>query len=383
MNKVLLTILSLLILFSASKACRFTVREIGFADFGTDEYKLLFFKDKNSTDEQEDSFKKISYAALLDANVKSEIVNVQQSDHPLLKLYENSGPNIQKLALVSSSGEALELEIDRTAANFKEEVWSLLENVLSSPTREKILANIVQNYGIVVIVESVDKRENQHAHEMAKKAIEEIKIMMANMPKPVDVPPQVIVVENKDIETERVLLWGLGFDDVKESLPAITVLFGRGRQMGRLLPTDIIKSNIVRNLLAFVGADCECGLDRSWILGRMIPTRWESDKQREVIEYHQFDAENPLIKAEMSQILSISPSKERTQSNADLTAKDVYGYTEKEIDLITSSNEAPSGVANRTWLSPMNVSVMVVAGLLLLVVIVGGYILFNAQKRDV
>ena len=318
----------------------------------------------------------------MDANVKSKIVDVQNSESPLSQFYKKTGIDKQNLALVSPAGEVLQLEINRQAGNFREEIWTMLEQVISSPIREQVLEKIVKSYGIVLIVESEDVEANQLAFKMVNEAIEEIKTMMASMPKPVDVPPEIIVMENKNIKSEQILLWSLGYENVKESLPAITVLYGRGRQMGRLLPSEIIKSNIIRNLLAFVGADCECGLDRSWILGRMMPIRWELDKQRKVIQYHQFDAENPLTQAEMAQILSISPSKQRTENNADLSAEGIYGYTEKEIKLVTSSPGEEAGQQSVAENSPLTKSLIIIS-VFFLVVIIAGFIFYKRNRKVV
>jgi hypothetical protein len=382
LNKIVMTFLAMLVFFSAANACRFTVREIGFADFGVDEYKLYFFKDANSTDEQIESFTKISFAAFLDANVSSEIIDVNQTGQEGIEFYKNSDPEMQKLALVSPANDALELLIDRTSANFREEVWTLLEQVLSSETRENILQNIVKNYAVVLLVNGVDETANQAAMHMATGAIDEIKLMMASMPKPVDTPPQIIVVQDKDIDSEKVLLWSLGLDAVKESLPAITILYGRGRQMGRLLPAGVVKANIVRNLLAFVGADCECGLDRSWILGRMMPTRWESEKQQEVIKYHKFDAENPLIKSEMSQIISISPNKARSESKSGLSTDGIYSYTENEIELINTTNTEKTNTSTTLSSSPLKTSMLIIASALLMLIATGAILFFKAQKKE-
>ena len=61
--------------------------------------------------------------------------------------------------------------------------------------------------------------------------------------------------------------------------------------MGKLLRKDLLKRIYVNNLLSIVGADCECGLERSWIMGAMLPLRWDKNKQNEVFKWHNFDAE--------------------------------------------------------------------------------------------
>ena len=381
--KKIFFLLFIVFLYDQSVACRYTVREIGFADFGTDQYALYFYKDQNTTEEQATNFRKISFAALLDANIVSEIIDVRaQSDHPAMKFYKSENPDNQLLALVAADGRFLNLTIDRNSSNFKEEIWSVLELVVSSSVREQVLSQIVGNYGIVVFVEGQDESENKAALQKIQDAMDEIKIMMKNMEKPVEQPPVLIVIPATEIENEKILLWALGWDDIPHAKPGITVLYGRGRQMGRLLPSDIINSNIIKNLLAFVGADCECGLDRSWILGRMIPIRWDSDRQAEIVKWHNFDAENPLIKAEMSQILSISPNKERTSHNADLSTNNLYGYTEKEFELVEGANSDQSGSTFSFLQKYSKPGLLIVLGFVLFVLLGGGVVFFRSHRRN-
>ena len=143
MKNFILVFALLLAASTLSHACRFTVREIGFADFGVDNYTLYFFKDAQSTDAHAESFAKIAYAAFLDANVAAKVVDVAQKNHAALQFYSEVNASEQQVALVSSRGDVMRLTIDRSSDNFLEEIWSLLEDVLSSPTREKILADIV------------------------------------------------------------------------------------------------------------------------------------------------------------------------------------------------------------------------------------------------
>ncbi|MCK5457743.1 MAG: hypothetical protein KAI45_11500, partial [Melioribacteraceae bacterium] len=88
--------------------------------------------------------------------------------------------------------------------------------------------------------------------------------------------------------------------------PQVAILYGRGRRIGPVLRGKEIGKDNIFSLLAIIGADCECGLDRSVMLGKMIPLRWEKEIQIELAEQLGFDVENPMIKSEMSQILSLS-----------------------------------------------------------------------------
>ena len=58
--------------------------------------------------------------------------------------------------------------------------------------------------------------------------------------------------------------------------PSIIVLYGRLRRMGPVLTGLEISTEKITNLLSVIGADCECGLDRSWLQGEMMPAKWDS-----------------------------------------------------------------------------------------------------------
>ena len=64
-------------------ACRYTVREIGFADFGKDSYQFVLFKDNRISDADAKMFKNISYAALLNVNISVKIIDVEKEKSAL------------------------------------------------------------------------------------------------------------------------------------------------------------------------------------------------------------------------------------------------------------------------------------------------------------
>jgi hypothetical protein len=167
--------------------------------------------------------------------------------------------------------------------------------------------------------------------------------MQKSMPKPFENPPHLIVMTRDQVDSEQVLLWSLGWKPQQKGQPVAAILYGRGRMMGKLLSGKLLKNEYAYNLMTIVGADCECGLDRTWILGSMTPIRWDRKDRKEVVKWHRFDAENPSVKAEMSQILSISPGKAGKIGNNTL-----YGYTESAIDIIKSyeSKQEPTKVAS-------------------------------------
>jgi len=321
------------IAFQPASACRYTVCEIGYAEFRIDHYRLLFFNDDDINDALVKSFSRTAHGALLDANVKMEIIDVNQNPEDTVMTYYKAYKKAHEalVVLVAPDGRAYPFELSTEMSKFNDSVWGLLEAVVSSPLRKQIKNEIIQSFAIVLFVEGDNANANTSVLNEIRGAIEGITDMQNSMPKPFENPPQLIVITKDQIKNEQVLLWSLGWNQEHGGMPAAAVLYGRGRMMGRLLSGELLRKEYIYNLMTIVGADCECGLDRTWILGSMMPLRWDRKNRKDVVKWHQFDAENPTVKAEMSQILSLSPGKAgRAGTNT------LYGYTEGAIKIIES-----------------------------------------------
>ena len=387
-RKSLLVLLTILLAVPAL-ACRYTVREIGFADFGTDNYQLYFYKDKYVTEEMETQFKRISYAALLDANVQAEIIDIKkQADHPAMKYYRQEKNHTSPIAILVNpdSTKTLVFSLEKDEGKFKESVWTLLEDVITSAARIEILMNIVKAYAVVLFIEGSDNNLNNKVLDEIDLSIKTITSTKDKMPKPVDNPPALVVLKHDQLKNERVLLWSLGLNEDYLLQPAVVILYGRGRIMGQALQNALLQQININNLLTIVGADCECGLDRTWILGKMLPIRWDKRRQKEVQKWHKFDAENPFVKAEMSQILSISPDKVRKQGA--LGTGTLYGYTEGAIKVIKAYNQNSTNKTNPDSLSDSlsvknssNENFYIYIIIFFIFVIVAGIFIFVRSKK--
>ncbi len=385
-----LSIFLIFLLTIPALACRYTVREIGFADFGTDNYQLYFYKDQNVSPEMEAQFKRISYAALLDANVQAEIIDIsKQKDNPAMKYYNQEKDHSAPIAVLVNPDKtsSLTFHLEKDAKKFKESVWTLLEDVITSAARIEILMNIVKSYAVVLFIESSDSSANKKVLDEIDFSIKTINSTKDKMPKPVDNPPALVVLKHDQLQNERVLLWSLGLKESSLTKPAVVILYGRGRIMGQSLQNALLQQVNINNLLTIVGADCECGLDRTWILGKMLPIRWDKRRQKEVQKWHKFDAENPFVKAEMSQILSISPDKVRKQGALGNTT--LYGYTEGAIKVIKSYNQNNPNKTNADSLndslstqnsSKENIYIYIIL-FFIFVVVVGVIIFIRSKKR--
>lgn len=322
-------------------ACRFTVREIGFADFGKDSYKFVLFKDHRVSDADAKLFQTISYAALLDANITVEVIDVQKdTSSDLLGYYLKSDDGkFPNAILVSPEGRAKSFTLD-DAEDFTQTIWNLLEKIVISAARDELKEHIIRSFGVIYFIEGSNAAENNRMRGIVEEAVEEIKLVMMNLPKPVKTPPILLTIKSEDKAHEDVLLWSLGFEETDNASPAVALIYGRGRRMGPMLKGDNIKKDVIRNMLRFIGEDCECGLDRSWMLGTMVPMRWDSNLQAAVFEQYGFDADNPMIISEMSQILSVAPQRVNNSIDTDL----LYGYSESLLvisDSTVQQNEEP------------------------------------------
>ena len=201
-----------------------------------------------------------------------------------------------------------------------------------------------------------------------------------SLPKPVHIPPEIITIKEEDHPQEDVLLWSLGWEKADNVAPAVALVYGRGRRMGPMLKSENIKKDIVRNMLRFIGEDCECGLDRSWMLGTMIPMRWDSKLQAGVVSQYGFDADNPMIISEMSQILSVAPQRVNSSVDTDI----LYGYSESLLiisDSTTGKKEVEQQPVSVESFEGLKGTLSIVLIGFLGILIVGG-IIYNWTKRN-
>lgn len=335
--KIRFTILFLFILIGDIMACRYTVREVGFADFGKDSYQFVLFKDGRISDTDALLFRNISKAALIDANIIVKVIDIlHDKSSPLLKYYKRSQNGELPNVVLFSPEERVKTFMFEKQTDFMQTVWDIIENIISSDARDELADAIVKSYGVIYFIEGDNAEANRIALKKIDEAVSEMKSIMLSLPHPVVIPPTIITIKAKDRSKENILLWSLGWEETNRTDPAVALMYGRGRRMGNLLSGSFIKTDVVRNMLRFIGEDCECGLDRSWILGTMIPLRWDSKLKASVLAEYGFDADNPIVISEMSQILSIAP----TRVNSSIDVNVLYGYSESVLVVSDSAKKS-------------------------------------------
>ncbi len=386
--------LSLLFFFCISDvfACLYNVRDVGFADLLSEPYQLYFYVTENTPGEFTSAFKQISYAAFIDCNVKVKIVNIDhKQDNPGLEYFDFW--NLQSCPsaiLAAASGRSMVLPISDSATSFKESVWSALQAVLYSRAREKILQNIVTAYCVILIVDGKSETENSRIYNLVSGAAEDISKTMNQLPKRIDKPPYIIKISKESIAREKMLLWCLDMDKKTGEEPAIVILYGRGRRFGPVLTGEDISKSRLKSILAIIGLSCECGIDIKLAMGPQIPLKWGEKKQAEVQQYLGFDAENPMVKLEMSHILALNLSMDAPELIGSLDGLP-GNYSEEKLksgNRASGSRVSPSRfhdlIAAESDNSKWNSNFVLFFFCLIIVVVIlagGGFVLLRARAR--
>ncbi len=391
-NTPLFTLAVFIQLFTIAPAyaCRYTVREIGFSELGAEPYQLYFYTNNAQPAERMTTIQNISSAALTDANISVKVINVDErpNDSAVTFLRSHQVDPLSHAILASPAGRSIVLPLDSESQSFKEAIWSVLEEMTFSPVRKKLLEKLVGNFAVVLLIEGTDSDQNSQALAHVNKAIREISKVTELMAKPVQVAPVLERLPQDERAGEKILLWSLGVDTLVNDAPYVAILYGRGRRMGPVLKGDQISENNMFSLMNLIGADCECGLDRSWMLGMMIPLRWDTGMQKKVSKHLKFDVENPLIKAEMAQILSIGSAGTGKAIPAGQAKNRLTGYNEEVVQVngtidIPRLDLAPTSTLNETddrfhLLKPFLFTV----SFILIVVTIGAIVLFKIRRNQ-
>lgn len=277
---------------SSAEACRYTIREIGFSTLSKVTY-VIYKIDQNSS-----QFTQQQVHAFSESNIKTYGFNLSEhSSHPIVKYVQENNLSLPAYVLMDPDDRMIRLS---TNGAFN----SLTDEILNSPIQKQLMAELPTIYATVLLIEGSILYENQMAKEQIIKNCEQLVNVMPNMPKQVEKGPNFKVISSENFDAEKVLLWSLGIDKIPEH-PIVFVLYGKGRIMGESIGFQGIKGGDVFKHLSIIGADCECGLDRKWMLGYQVPLNWPNTLRQGLSDRLGFDVDNPMVLAEMSRILAI------------------------------------------------------------------------------
>lgn len=334
--------MSMVMIQFASIACEYNVRDVGFVDLKTMPYTLYLYVNNETPAEVVSNLDDGLFMGLLDSNIDPVMVNVDtESTHHAVKLLdEHPAESYPSAILVSPKGFHQSIAIADASQSGIDAVEEALASLISSPFRSELLDQVTATYGVVLIVEGPDADENAEVRDAATRSVRQIHTRMKMLPKAIANPPVVLSLAQSDFAQESMLLWSLGLNPNAVTGAHAVVLYGRGRQMGPVLTGEALNEKRLTSYLSIIGADCECGLDRSWMQGTMIPLQWSDEIQSMVSSSLGFDPENPRTKMEIS--MTVAKGQQNRMNggsdtkNPDSISKLSFAYNE---DIVTFDDD--------------------------------------------
>ena len=329
-----------------ASACRYNVRDTGFVDLGASYYGFswtgpvsipanLLAEPGAETLKPSDSMRE----ALRDTNLLFA-QNMARQETPGTTSQppsDDKNPAVQ-ITITAPDGRELGLpcpaDIDSPA---------MVGQLVDSPLQRELIDRMLNCHSIVLLVEGADEAENEVVRDLIGQTTKETQKASEFWPKPIDHPPEMVLLPHHEKNEERLLLWCLEVDaDAPD--PQVVVLFGRGRKLGPTLTLDEVREDKLFQLLSVVSMDCECEYNVAQLVGPMIPHRWTTEHETQVAKLLDFDPGNPLVQSEVRHILTRGPGNGR--SILEARTDSALGYEEISFpdDLVsTSETDNPTG----------------------------------------
>lgn len=303
-------------------ACDYTVRDIGFVEFGSLKYSMMVVGPEAAQYTQAES------SVLNDWNVS--LVTVSSENQAALPtaiqeaLERNERP--WSIWLVDGSRRCLRLA---SATSFDDlpTLEAVVEKYLNTPRAQELAREAVGSFAQVVLFEV---ETDPHA-TVAQATAATLSKLEPMLPRPISQPARVMIIPRIERMQERVLAWALGGDEMGLAEPVMAVIYGRGRLAGPALRGDeIVLENSVGQM-ALIGESCECETDRSWLEERTVPMRWDVELARQAAQTLGFDPDNGQVQAEIKKVIARGRANSRPDTAGDQIERIVAGYFESGL----------------------------------------------------
>lgn len=296
-------------------ACRYNVRDTGFVDLGASYYGFAWTGPVSAPGNllSEPDAGKFTPSDSLRTALRD--TNLLFLENPTTKKTppgttsqppaDDENPAVQ-ITITAPDGRELSLPCPEDADSA-----AMVAQLVDSPLQRELIDRLLGCHSIVLLVEGVDEAENKAARDLIEQTLEETQKASALWPKPIDHPPEMVFLLQSEKNKERLLLWCLEVDaDIPD--PQFVVLFGRGRKLGPALTLDEVRAGELFELLSIVSMDCECEYNIAPLVGPMIPHRWTTEHEAQVVNLLGFDPGNPLVQSEVRHILARGPGNGRS-----------------------------------------------------------------------
>ncbi|TKG96339.1 hypothetical protein EYV94_03530 [Puteibacter caeruleilacunae] len=306
-KRITLIAIVMLGVFTHSYACRYTIREIGYSELFVPKYRLVLTADTVKSESLIKDFKSIAFAYAMEANVTYNVE--KDSDiQTIVRMFSEQGDTLHEKQVKS-----------------RDDIIEVVTASLGSVARERLVEALGNSFAVVLCVRG--KEDQGQYRASINKAISEFYKISSHLDKKVDEQIQVIEMKYQDRFEEQILLNCLGVDE-NNQVPAVAVLYGRGRIAGDVLQGNDIPFKDIFNKLVLIGTDCECGVDLSPLLKHATPLSWDGKIKERVAEMLNVDVDNPMTLTEMSQILAKGTTD--SISNAEALVNRVFEIADKK-----------------------------------------------------
>ncbi len=340
-----LSVVCCLIVSGVALACKYTIRDVGFVDLEPAPYQLLVV----TATERPQLVKEIE-PLLRDSNVQPVFCPLDQpipAAQTYLAKYRLADQPLPVAVLVGPGDRSRLIPLAKAVD--KQGLADSLKPIITSPKREKLLEAAMAQHSVILLVEGENSAINRQASQLATQAIEEIKASLPFLPKPIANPPVLMTITPEEAKGEAILLWSLGLGDRDPQTATLAVLFGRCRRLDKVLTVPGGKVENLLRPLHLVGQDCECNLDRDYMRGLVLPHHWDASDEQEAVRALGFDPGNPLVQAEIRQILAKRPPPGQAAPAVGMGI--VPGYQEFDLDATPEASK-PTETINRSEESP-------------------------------
>jgi hypothetical protein len=302
-------------------ACRYTVRELGFSDLAAPPYRLFICHHAELSALQNEKLARLLEASISGSNLEVFFVHSgREPQHPILRFLPASPSSYPCAVLISPDSSLQPYRFASSTDDMYGFTSRTIQNTLRSPVRETILSSSSSLHAVVLLFAGADEKQTAAASSLIRSAMQQVEPVLKLMPKPAVKPPLLVSIPVAEQNRESLLMWSLGMSESTRN-PRAVILYGRGRKMGPVLANDSLTTEAIYNLLLFVGADCECDMDRSYLNGYLIPLYWPQTARERVSNILGFDPENPLVKMDMINIARIYSSRDRLNGSASTAVR--------------------------------------------------------------
>lgn len=333
MLKRLILSLPFLAFFAASGlACQYTVRDVGFVDLQPRAYSLYILPDAETLPLWTEFREGAGTAFFADSNIRLEVVGEAEfKTHADLAGLADRIDSLPRAILMAEDGRPLILDNPIRSGAAQAEILAFLEGFLDSPVRKEITRHLIRSHCVTLLVEGATDEANRSLTEGIDRIHDALAKRLDRLDKPAKEGPKLVRLPRERRDSEKILLWSLGIEERDGAAASVAVLFGKGRAIGGAMTGTKADLAEIEKRVGLIGESCECELDRSWMQGESIPLRWNMEMQTEVARTLGFDAENPMVKMEIAQILDKGSGTGPAVESFAYSEDPLFGYGEMEV----------------------------------------------------